>query len=282
LTYLGPVPNVGFDETDTTLVPVAFDSQNQKLLLAGSVHGGASAIGGGGALVAADFSGELLPSVIQASGAAWPATSQVSPGDLIEVGGLGLGPAQMVSYNPSTGPVSTLAQTSVLFDGMPAALVSANETSVLVLAPASLTPGNTTALVVQNAGASSVARSVPVVAANPILATAAGTETGQADAMNPDGTSNSSQQPVRKGENIRLYATGLGAVGASNDASSVSATVGDLTAQVVDIGPAAGRAPGQFQIDVVVPNGVPESDLLLVQIQVNGVMSQNGVTLAVR
>ena len=280
LTYLGSPPGLGFDKTYTSVIPVAFDFSTGKLLLAGITDGGASDLGGG-VLAEADFSTEDLPLVTQARSPV-RVLSQVSPGELVEICGLGLGPVTQVQYDPTAAPPTTLAQTSVLFDGTAVPVLSASNTSVLALAPSNLVPGRSTSLVVQQDGVSSAARSVPVMAADPGVFTTSGLSSGQADALNPDGGANSPQNPVLRGANIRLFVTGLGNAGTTLNLVALSATVELEPAPVVAIAPAANRPTGYFQVDVMIPTGVPESDFELIEIAVNGTTSQPGVTIAVR
>jgi uncharacterized protein (TIGR03437 family) len=277
LTYLGSLPGPGASSS-TPPVPVAYPVDAGKLLLAGSTGGW----DGEAMLYAADFSAERLPLVTQAGSAVRLSPSQISPGELIQIRGLALGPANAIQYDPSVGPSTTLGQTTVFFDGVAAPLVSVSNTSVLALAPATLAPDGSTNLVLQDDGVSSDPRAVPVVAADPALLTTSGIGTGQADALNADGTPNSPQNPAQKGSNIRLFVSGLGAVGSALNLSALSATMDGSPAAVVALAPAANRLPGYFQLDATIPNGVPESDFVLVQIQVNGTPSQPGVTVAVQ
>ncbi len=99
-----------------------------------------------------------------------------------------------------------------------------------------------------------------------------------------------SSSPATAGEVILLYATGLGAVspagqtGALASASSVTGTVtvtiGGQTAVVQYAGLAPGFA-GLYQINVVVPSGIPSGDNAVV-VSVDGTPATGQATVAIK
>jgi uncharacterized protein (TIGR03437 family) len=215
-----------------------------------------------------DFSSEIIPLVTQVVNPASLAASPVSPGQLMQIRGLGFG---------SSGT------TQVLIDGQPVPLISVASDSILVSAPASIAGEPSFQLLVRRDGVSSAERTVPAAAVNPALFTVANTGSGQALASGENQESASPQQPIPKGSRLRLFATGLGAVDpAGLPLATITANVVDLPAVVLATTPAEGYPSGYWAIDIMVPWVAPEGDFVPVGISVNGVASQWGVTVALR
>jgi uncharacterized protein (TIGR03437 family) len=179
--------------------------------------------------------------------------------------------------------LGSTATTQVLVNDMPVPVVSVASDSVLALAPATLTIGGTFNLIVRRDGVSSDARAVPAAAVNPALFTSANLGSGQALAANEDDAPNSPQQTAHKGHRLRLFATGLGAVDSlGQPLAAVTANVAGIRATVLGVTPAAGFPNGYFAIDIAVPQEAPAADFVPVSIEVGGITSQAGVTVALR
>jgi uncharacterized protein (TIGR03437 family) len=107
----------------------------------------------------------------------------------------------------------------------------------------------------------------------------------------PDGKFPGSR-PVRHGESIEIYCTGLGPVSRiQGDGSPKPSTTPPAVAQtpIVMIGGVPARvtfsgltsnAVGLYQVNVVVPAGAPSGDTVQVQVSLGGVTS-NTVTVAI-
>lgn len=117
--------------------------------------------------------------------------------------------------------------------------------------------------------------STQVVNAMPGLFTTA-SGTGQAAAVNEDGTLNSESNPAARGSIVLIYATGQG-----NAPSSVSLKIGQYIAELLFAGPAPGF-PGLMQINARVPGGFLSPGVQTVVLSVGNAVSQDGVTIAVR
>jgi uncharacterized protein (TIGR03437 family) len=220
------------------------------------------------AVVSLEFSSstEKTLSVTQVINPASVLAGPPAPGQLIEVRGFG--------WDAS----STM---QVLIDGQPVPVLSVQTGSVVAVTPAAL--GATFMLAVQSDGVLSDARTVATSVVNPALFTAAGTGSGPALALNPDGTSNVPGQPVGKGNSILLIATGLGAADASGrPLAQITAQIGGLPARVVSVASAGGYPAGYYAVQVVVPATAPTGDFVPVDIELGGTISQPGVTMAVR
>jgi uncharacterized protein (TIGR03437 family) len=105
------------------------------------------------------------------------------------------------------------------------------------------------------------------------LFTANSSGTGQASAVNQDGTLNAASNPAKAGSTISLFATGLGS-------SSLSVTIGGKTATIVPSGILPAQNSGLTVIDVQIPSGIGTGQVPVV-VQAGGVSSQSGVTIAV-
>ena len=182
----------------------------------------------------------------------------VAPDEIVSIFGAG--------FDPAT--------TQVQFDGLPASSFYASATQLNVLVPAGVKAGSTH-LTISVQGAPAADLQVPVAAAAPALFSA-GQGTGQAAALNEDGSANADGNPAARGSVISLFGTGWSAAEAN-----VSATVGGYNAAVLYAGPAPGF-PGLRQVNLSIPAGfLPPGDQPVV-LTVGGATTQSSVTLAIR
>ena len=129
-----------------------------------------------------------------------PVIPGVAPGLLVQITGRNLGPAtkvngQLDSFNRLP---FTVANTSVLFDGIPAPVLSVQASSILCFVPFEV--GYTTQITVLAGGQKSNTVRAGVTAISPQILTVA----------NQDGTVNSASNPAKFGSVIVLYVSGLG------------------------------------------------------------------------
>lgn len=219
--------------------------------------------------------------------------SSVSPGEIVAILGANLGPAvaQDAQLDEAGNFMSALAGTQVLFDGNPAPLlyVSANQVNAVVPFGVS----GTTQMVVSSGAGQASAASLPVAGATPALFTASGLGSGQASAVNADGTVNSSTNPAPAGSVISLYGTGLGqTTPAGVDGAlatvlavpnlPVSVLIGGLPAYVIYAGSAPGLVEGAFQINARIPPLAPSGSVVLVVVQAGDAVSPSNVWIAVQ
>jgi uncharacterized protein (TIGR03437 family) len=133
---------------------------------------------------------------------------------------------------------------------------------------------------------------VPLANAAPGIFTANATGSGQAAAVNQNGTLNSASSPAKIGGYISLYITGAGqtvpalADGQVATASAitqlpVTATIGGVNAPVTYAGAAPGEVAGVVQVNVQIPAGVAVGGAIPVTVSVGGIAAQQGVTIAV-
>jgi uncharacterized protein (TIGR03437 family) len=184
----------------------------------------------------------------------------ITPGMLVAIRGTGLGAAQLPGIQ-------------VLFGSVAGTILSASDTQLLVQVPPQLSMGAVN-IDVQSSGSSlGVVQSVAVVDAAPALFADA---TGQAAAINEDGSLNSTSNPAARGSIIVLYGTGLGVSG-----QPVTVQISGISADVLYAGPVAGE-PGLFQVNARVPAGYVAPGIVSAFVNVGQASSQGGVNVAIK
>jgi uncharacterized protein (TIGR03437 family) len=223
----------------------------------------------------------------------------VAPGDLVSLFGVNLGPTPGVRADASTTLPTSLGQTTVTFDGVPAPLFFVSGGFVQAQAPTTLTTGGNTSIRVTSTAGNSSTVVLPAVSTNPGIFTVEAGGGGQAKAINQDGSQNGdgsilgSDKPVPRGSIIQLYASGLGPLSPaipagtpapnsplSNTTLAVTATIANQPATVTFAGAAPGLI-GVYQVNVQVPLTAPSGSTRMV-LSVGGNTSQNGVTIQIR
>ncbi|MGD0498864.1 MAG: hypothetical protein ABSC23_10565 [Bryobacteraceae bacterium] len=221
----------------------------------------------------------------------------ISPGEVVVLYGSGLGPNVLApSQLDTNGLVSNnLGGARVWFNGAPAPIVYAWNTQVAAVVPYSVS-GSTVQVAAQYQNLISAPATVAVAPSSPGLFTLNASGKGQAVALNQDGTNalNGAANPIQRGSSIALYVTGVGQTnpaGADGQLGSaplpvpaqpVTATIGGLPATVSYQGEIQGVVNGVMLAIVQVPSGIAPGNATPVSVQVNGVSSQAGVTIAVK
>jgi len=235
----------------------------------------------------------------------------ISPGQLITMFGLGLGPGSLILFNPAvpapqipsnlptTGPA-----TSVTIGGVAAPILytSANQASVVV--PYNIV-GAAADLVLSYNGLASQPVSLTVAPTSPGVFSTDASGRGQGAILNynlatNDYTLNSTTSPALKGGIVVLYVSGIGATNASvanpttaaatliglsavvTPSASVSVTIGGIAASVIGAISPMGSVPGLLQINVSIPSNAPAGAAVPVVVDIGGVGSQTGVTMAIK
>jgi uncharacterized protein (TIGR03437 family) len=191
--------------------------------------------------------------------------SPIAPGEMVVLYGSGIGPQQLATGDGGV---------TVLFNDTPAVVLYASATQVGAVVPATLLPGASAAVVVQYQGRSSAPLPVPVAAAAPAFFTLDSLGTGQAIAVNQDGSLNGSTHPARPGGTVVLSATGI------PGGAGISATIGGQPANVV-LNISAPGQPGVVQVSLQVPAGIQAGNAVPVVVRVGNAVTQEGVTIAV-
>ena len=235
--------------------------------------------------------GITAPVVTTVANGASNLSGAVAPGEIVVIFGSGIGPAQLTQYQAIGGLVPTqLAGTSILFNGKPGPVLYTSGTQVSAIVPYGVS-GASVQIVAQYQTASSPPVTVPLASAAPALFTLIPTGSGQAAAVNADGSLNSASHPAPVGSTITLYATGEGQTSpagvdgkvASSPAPSpllgVQVMIGGQPATVISAGGALGFPAGMMQVTAVVPGGIHSGAAVPVVLLVGGVPSPSGVTI---
>ena len=219
----------------------------------------------------------------------------VAPGEIVVLFGTGLGPANLAVASPANGFFAKqLAGTTVTFNGEAAPLLYSSSTVVAAIVPYSVNGASSAQVVVSYQGNQTSAPALPVGATAPGIFTANASGSGQALALNEDGTVNSPSNPAPVGSIITFYETGEGQTTpngvdgelANNVNSlpqpiqSVIVLVNDVPAVVEYAGAAPTQVAGVMQCNAQIPTGVPPSGAVPLQIEIGGVFSPI-VTIAV-
>ena len=219
----------------------------------------------------------------------------VSPGEILTLFGTNMGPSRGFIYqvDPSGKIAGYTAGTRVLFDGVAAPVLYAQQNQVSVIAPYGIDGRSQVNIQVEYLGQASLAISSPVAATTPGIFTAAQNGTGQGAILLSDGhTANDPTHPATRGSIVSIFATGAGQTNptgvdgefapspAPAPAQTVSVKIGGQDADVVYAGGSPGSVEGLLQINVVVPQNVPSGNVP-VSIAIGEGQGQAGVTLAV-
>jgi uncharacterized protein (TIGR03437 family) len=224
----------------------------------------------------------------------------VSPGMLFVAYGSNFGPTNLLSaaVDPVTGLLSgTLAGASILFDNIPAPLVYINGTSVAGTVPYEVSGQATTQVVMEVEGQRSAPLTVPVQPTAPGIFSINFSGTGPSVVFNDVNgavTLNSSSNPVPTGAALEIYATGEGQTNPPGHDGLFSTTVvpkpmapvavsigGVPQTNILYAGAIPGEPPGVLQVNIIVAEDTPSGVQPLV-VQVGGVSSQQGMTVAVK
>ena len=139
----------------------------------------------------------------------------IAPGEIVDIFGNGIGPAQSVSGSVSSGQIGTsLGGVQALFNGVLAPILSAAPNQIRAIAPFEIGPGNldtggSTTIQILNGSATVQPVTAPEAALAPAIFTVDGRPAGQALMINEDGSLNSEKNPARQGSVVTIYATGM-------------------------------------------------------------------------
>ncbi len=134
----------------------------------------------------------------------------VSPGEIVTIFGTAIGPSQPVSARSDRALATTLAETRILFDGLPAPLLFTSSEQVGAVVPNAVANKSSVGIQVESRGVLSKSVTIPVLKAHPGIFSLNASGEGQAAVLNQDGTLNTVANPARSGSMISIFATGGG------------------------------------------------------------------------
>jgi len=233
-----------------------------------------------------------LSAAAVASGASY-ADKGVAPGEIVTLFPGNAGPATLALLGlDSSGNVLTrIGGTRVLFDGIAAPMIYAVNDQISCVVPYEVAGETATQVQVEYNGILSVAVTVPVLPAVPGFLTVNSQGTGQAVAVNSDGSLNSASNPAARGDYVVLYATGegqrrpAGVTGQPAPAYDlpilpVSMTIGGAAANLLYAASAPGFV-GLMQIDVTIPQAAATGGAVPINLVI-GTAQSPSVTIAVK
>ena len=221
----------------------------------------------------------------------------IAPGEVVVLYGSGLGPANLTTFQLVNGNVPpSVAGTSVYFNGAPGPVLYTSSTQVGAIVPFGLN-GASAQVYVSYQGQTSAPIEVPVAPAAPALFAANDSGTGQAAAVNQDGTYNNAANPASSGGWVSLYGTGFGQTNPPGEDGALSlvppagvlplpvlqpvtVTIGGIPANSNYAGGAPYLVQGVMQVNAQIPSGLAAGNAAVV-VTVGTIQSQAGVTVAV-
>lgn len=160
--------------------------------------------------------------------------------------------------------------------GEPAPLLYAGAGQINAVIPFGLPVNTSTQVILRQGDAYTTPVPITLAAANPAIFTTSGSGTGQGIIIRPDGNYAQPGTPAQAGDELLIYAAGLGATNPQATAAdaatatpllyaagTVTLTIGGQPARVDFAGLAPGFA-GLYQINAAVPSGVQGNTLPVV------------------
>lgn len=234
------------------------------------------------------------PTVAAVTNVASYGNGSISPGEMVVIFGAGMGPSNVVGFQlDQQGRIATtVSQVQVLFDGNPAPLIYVSATQISAMVPYGVAGESSTQIQVVYQGNPSVSFQKPIAPSAPGIFTADSSGQGQAAMANSDGSYNTAANPAIPGSYVTFYLTGEGqtnppgsdgniATSTANVVLPVTVQIAGRTAQLLYAGSAPGNVNGFAQINAVIPADMQYGGNLPLVVQIGGVSSQSGVTLAV-
>jgi uncharacterized protein (TIGR03437 family) len=243
--------------------------------------------------------------IANAASAGQATPSVVAPGSYVAIYGTGLAGSGNPNATPGSALPSTLNGTQLLLGGIPMPLLYAAANQVNAIVPQGLAPNANYPLVVMRGSVPSVPVPLTVTELQPATYTVNTSGSGAGivtDALT--GKEITASNPAQTGENLVIYATGLGPLqgtdGSSEPAdgaiapstilyqttSTITVAIGGISTPVIFSG-LTPTLTGLYQINVQVPAGVPGGSAVPVVVTatdpVSGATaSSNTVTIAVQ
>lgn len=135
----------------------------------------------------------------------------IAPGEILLINGVSVGPASRVAAIPGTYYPRLLAATRVLFDKVPAPVLSVSSTQDIVVVPYFEYWRDNAQVQVEYQGVLSNAVTMSIAPSAPgLFSSVSGSAVGFGSILNQDNSVNSSANPANTGSTIALFVTGEG------------------------------------------------------------------------
>ena len=223
----------------------------------------------------------------------------LSPGEIFVIYGTGMGPQSLVTLQttPDGTAISTnLANTRVLFDGVPAPMIYTSAAQLSGIVPYSVAAPGAAHITVEYIGIPSSPVTVNTIQATPGIFTLNQQGSGAGAVRNQDFSINGPGNAATAGQALIVYWTGGGALSPAapdgllvsvnppypNVLLPVTATLGGAPASIGYAGAVPTLAPGILQANIIIPDNAPKGDAVALLIRVGNFVTQTGVTVAIK
>lgn len=190
------------------------------------------------------------------------------------------------------GPVLA-ATSSVLFNGLRAPILYAGPGQVNLVVPMRLDPAASVDFEIRSPAGFIGAARLGAAAASPAIFTQAGTGVGPGAVLNEDYSVNSYSNPAAPGSVVVVYGTGFGSLAlpaidgqtaesAAPTATTVSAKIAGMPAEVLYAGETPGLIAGVVQINVRIPHGLSPSATAPISLSIGPATTPAGATLSIQ
>lgn len=213
-----------------------------------------------------------VPAILAVVNAASFAPGPVAPGEIVTIFGTNIGPTTLANYELIQNGAffaTTVADTTVLFDNIPAPIIYVRNDQLSVVVPFEIAGRSNVNITVRRSGQTSAALSQRVVDFAPGIFTLNQQGSGTGAIVNQNGTVNGPLTPAPKGSVVAIYLTGAGLMNTNPPTGSVltgaeplprlttpnvAVTIGGQPATVHYAGGAPLSIAGLYQINVTVSN----------------------------
>jgi uncharacterized protein (TIGR03437 family) len=194
----------------------------------------------------------------------------VVPGEIVTLFGSSIGPSETVRLRLTEDRrlATTLADTRILFNGVPAPLLYVSDKQSSVIVPYAVAGRTSVDVRVEYRGVRSEPVTVPVLASRPGIFSLDSTGLGQGAILNEDGTVNSPSNPAERGSVITIFGTGGGEAAAGVVDGEIISDVLPRTSLPVSVFFARGLYEEWAQGEVLHAGGSPGSVAGLLQLNV--------------
>ena len=230
-------------------------------------------------------------SSIAVTNGASDAVGPVAPGEIVTLFGTGLAASAQAAPDSAGRFESQLAGTMVTFDGIPAPVLSTNDSQITVIVPYEVN-GSQTKVAVTTQGSTVASGTVAVAASSPGIfkSMSSGLQSSGfqgSPVLNADGSVNSGSNPAADSSTITLFVTGEGQTspagidGLITQANAppvpllgISVNINGENANVVSATEAPGQVAGVLQVSVTLPSDVTANSSVPVYVYAGNTPSQ--------
>jgi uncharacterized protein (TIGR03437 family) len=194
----------------------------------------------------------------------------VAAGEIVTLFGATMGPSELVRLRVTEDRrlATTLADTRILFNGVPAPLLYVSDKQSSAIVPYAVADRTSVDVQVEYRGVRSDPVAVPVLASRPGLFSLDSTGLGQGAILNEDGTVNSPSNPAPRGSIITIFGTGGGEAAAGVVDGEIVSGVLPRTSLPVSVFFSRGLYEEWGQGEMLYAGGSPGSVAGLLQVNV--------------